>query len=369
MGKLNVAVIFGGKSGEHEVSINSAESVIHALDKDKYNIIPIGIRKNGEWIGGASPLEELKQKTPMKGNFPVTILPDPSRKGLWRLDVMEKIAHIDVIFPVLHGPYGEDGTLQGLFELSGLPYVGSGVLGSSLAMDKAMMKQVLRSHGLRVADHLLVLRSEWRQNRAQILNKVEQSLAYPMFVKPVNLGSSVGISKVKSRIELEEGLDLANCYDMKCLVEEYIPGKEIEVSIMGNDRPYASICGEVIPANEFYDYDAKYLNDQTKLVIPASLEDSLAEKIQNLGKKAYQALGTRGLCRVDFLVREDIGEVVINELNTMPGFTSTSMYPKLWESSGTKYTQLLSELIGYALKYQAEKDKNLIEPPVENKSK
>ncbi|OWZ83622.1 D-alanine--D-alanine ligase family protein [Natranaerobius trueperi] len=361
MHKIKIGVIFGGKSGEHEVSLKSAKSVIYALDKNKFEIIPIGIKKDGTWISGEKPLEELEKGKSFEENFSVTMMPDPTKKGLWKLDPFEKFADIDVVFPVLHGTYGEDGTLQGFLELCDIPYVGSGVLGSSLAMDKVMMKQVLKNYGLKVANYQSFFRFEWESNHIKLIQQIESSIKYPMFVKPANLGSSVGISKANKRSELIEAINLATRYDMKCLVEEYIPGKEIEISILGNQYPKASITGEIIPANEFYDYESKYLNDRSELLIPASISENLASSLQKAGIAAYQALECRGLCRVDFFVLEETQEVYINELNTMPGFTEISMYPKLWKNSGIPYSKLLSELVELAINHQKEKDKNLTE--------
>lgn len=363
MQKLKIGVIFGGKSGEHEVSLKSARAVINALDKEKFQVIPIGIRKNGQWISGEDPLEELEKGEQKEGNFAVTMMPDPSDKGIWRINPFEKLTDIDVIFPVLHGTFGEDGTIQGFFEMCNLPYVGSGVMGSSLAMDKVMMKRILECQGLPVASYYTLKRAKWESDREEQVSEIEKSLSYPMFVKPANLGSSVGISKVKERTELYQAVDTACQYDMKCLIEEFIPGKEIEVSILGNDNPQASILGEVIPANEFYDYSSKYLDDRSELVIPAPLSEGLSEKIKQIGLEAYRLLDCFGLCRVDFFVLEEQEEIYVNELNTMPGFTEISMYPKLWLKSGMSYQQLLTELIYLALHRQKEKDRNLTEYP------
>ncbi|ACB83610.1 D-alanine--D-alanine ligase family protein [Natranaerobius thermophilus] len=358
MKKLRVGVLFGGRSGEHEVSLKSANSILNALDRELFEVIPIGIRKNGEWISGEAPLEELETGIKNQGNYAVSILPDPSKKVLWKLDPFEKISEIDLIFPVLHGTFGEDGTVQGFLDLCGIPYVGSGVLGSSLAMDKVMMKKILRRHGLQVANYYSFKRSEWEQDRDEIIFSIEKQLSYPIFVKPANLGSSVGISKVKNREELIQGIDLAVKYDMKCLAEEFIPGKEIELSILGNDNPKTSVPGEIIPANEFYDYNAKYINNKSKLVIPAPLSETLKTKIEDMGVEAFRVLDCYGLSRVDYFVLEDQEEVYINEINTMPGFTEISMYPKLWTESGLSYSQLLTDLIYLALARQQEKDRN-----------
>ncbi len=363
MQKLKIGVIFGGKSGEHEVSLKSARSVIKALDKEKFEIIPIGIRKNGEWISGRDPLAELETGENRNDNFVVTMMPDPSNKGVWRLDPFKKLTDIDVIFPVLHGTYGEDGTIQGFFEMCNIPYVGSGVIGSSLAMDKIMMKRILECRGLQVANYFTLKRTNWENDREEQVAQIERNLSYPMFVKPANLGSSVGISKVKERKELYLAIDIACQYDMKCLVEEYIPGREIELSIIGNDNPRASVLGEVIPANEFYDYSSKYLDDRSELVIPAQLSKKLSEKTRQIGIEAYQLLECFGLCRVDFFVLEEQEEVYLNELNTMPGFTEISMYPKLWIESGMSYQQLLTELVELALHRQEEQDRNSTEFP------
>ncbi len=356
--KLKVGVLFGGKSGEHEVSLKSARSVMDALDPESMEIIPIGITKQGDWISGDSPWQTLWDNKTYPGNYSVTLLPFGSSRGLYKLEPFEQVTDLDVVFPVLHGTFGEDGTIQGLLELANIPYVGSGVLGSAMCMDKAIMKRILKNTGLKVANYYSFNRENWAQGSTEIISLLEKIISYPMFVKPANLGSSVGISKVRHREELTAGIHQALKYDMKCLVEDYVPGQEIELSILGNEKPQASICGEIIPANEFYDYDAKYLNKSSRLVIPAPLSEKTSEKVREWGVTAYKALECRGLARVDFFVTED-EEVFINELNTMPGFTEISMYPKLWLESGMTYTELLTKLIDLALEHHKEKAKTV----------
>jgi D-alanine-D-alanine ligase len=360
--KIRVGVIFGGRSGEHEVSLASARSVMAALDRDKYEVIPIGITREGQWLTSGDPMAELLRRVdvsflpgpeaaPEPGAEPeVPAAPlSPDRRELITGTRESGIPQLDVIFPVLHGPYGEDGTVQGLLELADLPYVGAGVLGSALGMDKITQKTVLRAHGLPVAAFLPVKRAIWERGPAAIVERVEIALGYPCFVKPANLGSSVGITKVHNRAQLLEGLRQAARYDRKMLVEEAIVGREIEVSVLGNDDPIASVPGEVIPSREFYDYAAKYLDDASELIIPADLPPKTAELIQYLAVSAFLALDCAGMARADFFLEEETGKPYVNELNTIPGFTKISMYPKLWEASGLAYPALLDRLIELAL--------------------
>lgn len=351
--KLKVAVVFGGRSGEHEVSIISGQSVIKALDKNKYEILPIYINKEGQWLLGEDPQALVHGKEGNEVYLPL----NPDAQGLVPLKSgsSTKIGAVDVVFPVLHGTLGEDGSLQGLMELTNLPYVGAGVLGSALGMDKALMKKVFQAEGLPITNYQVYLSKEIGE---KTVAAIEKEFSFPVFIKPANLGSSVGISKVKNKEELLPALHLAASYDRKVVVEENVPnGREIEVSVLGNDDPIASVAGEIIPANEFYDYDAKYINQDSKLIIPAPLSEQELTNLQTLSIKAFKALDLRGMARVDFLVEKGTNKIYLNEVNTIPGFTSISMYPKLWEKSGLSYPQLLDKLIDYALESHQEKQK------------
>ncbi|WP_352428582.1 D-alanine--D-alanine ligase family protein [Thermoflexus sp.] len=367
-----MGVLFGGKSGEHEVSLLSAQSVIRALDKSKYEVVPIGITKEGRWItqgdpmkaltGGLVTMEDLVGSPPVVEPEPAPGLPAVApRRELIPGVHAEGIPEVDVIFPVLHGPFGEDGTIQGLLELAGLPYVGAGVLASAVGMDKAVMKDVFRAHGLPVARYIVVLRREWERDPEGVMGRVEREIGFPCFVKPAHLGSSVGVSKVKDREDLPAALAEAARYGRKMLVERAIPAaREIEVSVLGNEDPIASVPGEVIPAGEFYDYAAKYLDDRTQLVIPAPLDEALSERIRTLALEAFRAIDACGMARVDFLLSRETGELVINEINTIPGFTAVSMYPRLWEASGLPYSALLDRLIELALERHADRQRDAI---------
>lgn len=353
--KLRVGVLFGGRSGEHEVSLVSATSVMNALDKTKYDIVPIGITKEGRWLTGGEPMKLLRAGTedgvPLEPDRPPEISQDlvPSRIELVPGTERAGIPHVDVIFPVLHGPYGEDGTVQGLLELAGIPYVGAGVLGSALAMDKAAAKDIFRARGLPCTDHMLLMRWDWEDNPVDVLKRVEGRIGYPCFVKPANLGSSVGVSKVHEASELPAALDLAAQYDRRFLVEEAVNAREIECSVLGNDHPIASVLGEIVPKREFYDYVAKYHDSSTDLIIPADLPAEKTAEIQELAVQAFLALDCAGMARADFFLCRDTGQAFVNELNTIPGFTSVSMYPKLWQASGLPYAELLDRLVELAL--------------------
>ncbi len=361
--KLRVGVIFGGRSGEHQVSLWSAASVMRAMDPERYEIVPIGITQDGHWIAGAGAMALLDEGEAGGEVHDVAILPDPTDPALMRVDghngefILRRMAELDVIFPVLHGPYGEDGTIQGLLELAGIPYVGAGVVGSAVGMDKAVFKAVMIAHGLPVLPHRLVLRSEWEADRDAVLDRIEADLDYPMFTKPANLGSSVGISKVRTRRELAAGLDAAARYDRRLLVEKGINAREIEVSVLGNDAPIASIPGEIVPGDEFYSYKAKYLDDSSELLIPAPISDELAESAREMAVAAYRAIDCAGLARCDFLLDRDTGKLYVNEINTIPGFTRISMYPKLWEATGIPYPELIDRLIELALERYDEKSR------------
>lgn len=357
--KIRVGVILGGRSGEHEVSLVSAQSVMNAMDKEKYEIVPIGITKEGRWIAGGDPVAALKG-LPAEDTRHTALLGDPTQRGLVPYDAMQAVeraapVELDVIFPVLHGPYGEDGTVQGLLELADIPYVGAGVLGSALGMDKAVMKDVFKAHGLPIVRYRVYKRRDLDRNPKRIEDEIEQELGYPCFVKPANLGSSVGVSKVHDRDELAPALRLAASYDRKIVVEEGINAREIECSVLGNDEPEASVLGEIIPCNEFYDYNAKYIDDRSELVIPAPLPDDLAQRIRQLAIRAFLALDCAGMARVDFLLDRETLDVYVNEVNTIPGFTAISMYPKLWEASGLPYPALIDRLIELALERHEEK--------------
>lgn len=358
--KLRVGVLFGGRSGEHEVSLMSARSVLKALDPEKYTVTPIGITHEGAWLVGENLLDKM-----LNGQLatlqPVTLLADPNRPGLFGVmnagDIaLEKLATLDVIFPVLHGTYGEDGTLQGMLEIADTAYVGAGVLGSSLAMDKGLFKDVMRAHDIPVVEWIIVLRSEIKQDIDAVLEKAEKVAGYPLFIKPANLGSSVGVSKCRSRADLLEGLMEAARFDRRVLVERGLNAREIEVSVLGNDEPQASIPGEIIPAADFYTYDAKYHDDRSQLLIPAPITDEQTALVQSLAVQAYKASDCAGMARVDFLLDKDSQQLYLGEINTIPGFTQISMYPKLWAASGLSYPELVDRLIELALERKAERD-------------
>ncbi|MDA8228357.1 MAG: D-alanine--D-alanine ligase [Desulfitobacterium hafniense] len=358
--RIKVVVLFGGQSGEHEVSLNSAESVLQAIDYSRYEVETIGISKEGQWFWGITPSEWIKNKSTSKSTQ-VTLIHDPGNPRFLALDgtSLPDDGRFNLIFPVLHGPLGEDGTIQGLFEVANVPYVGSGVLGSSLGMDKDRMKAVFAYAGLSQAPYLTFLRSEFKLNATKILATIETKLGYPCFIKPANLGSSVGISKAKNRSELIDALSVASTFDRKIVVEQNISGREIEVSVLGNDTPRASIAGEILPAHEFYDYDAKYLDTGSRLVIPAVLDDHILNTLQDMAIKAFKAVEAAGLSRVDFFLTAD-NKVFINEINTLPGFTKISMYPKLWEASGISYSELIDQLIQLGLeRHRDSKDRKI----------
>lgn len=351
--KIRVGVIFGGRSAEHEVSLVSAASVIRALDKKKYDILPIGITPEGRWLSSSEALRLLKERADIESLPEHILVPDPRKRGLVQLhrSSAESVPHpIDVVFPVLHGTYGEDGTIQGLFELADIPYVGAGVLGSAVGMDKVVQKQLLRQADIPVVDDEWFLVHEYKKSRKKIIGLIERRLGYPSFVKPANLGSSVGISKAHNRRELETAIKLAGEYDVKILVERGVKNaREIECSVLGDDDPIASVPGEIIPSNEFYDYDAKYVDGKSTALIPAKLPKSVIKKVQRYSIECFRVLNCAGMGRVDFLVERKTNVVYLNELNTIPGFTSISMYPKLWQASGMSYGELLDRLIQLAI--------------------
>lgn len=361
--KLRIGVIFGGRSGEHEISLLSARSILAALNPEKYLITQIGITHQGAWLIGDNVLEALEKQT-IQSLVPGAMLPDPTRQGLFMIqpsqqgDILKHITDLDVIFPVLHGTFGEDGTIQGFLEMLDIAYVGAGVLGSSLGMDKAVFKDVMRANGVPVVDSMVVTRREIQNNMDSILKRGENLASYPLFVKPVNLGSSVGITKCHNRSDLLEGLMEAARYDRRILIERGVNAREIEVSVLGNEDPKASIPGEIIPADEFYTYEAKYHNDRSQLIIPAPLTDDQIREIQSIAIKAYLAVDCAGMARADFLVDKTTGEIFLNEINTIPGFTRISMYPKLWNASGLSYPELVDRLVELALERKHERDEN-----------
>jgi D-alanine-D-alanine ligase len=385
--KLRVGILFGGRSGEHEVSLLSAASILKAIDRKKFDVVPIGITKEGRWLGAADAHGLLDGNGSVAGRnlragdpevtpgakllhegIPTLMAPEPavagSSTGELKRRIADKAAAIDVVFPVLHGTFGEDGTIQGLFELAGIAYVGSGVLGSSAGMDKDVMKRLFAQAGLPIVKHVTVLRSQWEGSPRKTIAQIETALKYPLFVKPANLGSSVGISKAHDRKELGPALDEAAKYDRKLVVEQGVAGKksgarELEVAVLGNDDPKASVVGEIIPGKEFYDYEAKYLSEGSVPVIPAKVFSAESKKIREMAVAAFRACDLAGLARVDFLMEPDgKRRIYINEVNTLPGFTQISMYPKLWEASGIKYSDLITRLIELGLERHGEKERN-----------
>jgi D-alanine-D-alanine ligase len=353
--RLRVGVLFGGRSGEHEVSLASAASVIRGLDPAKYEAVPIGITKEGHWRIGVGAQKMLPEV--LRSGHAVMMTADPTDASLVPLNGGGGgNQRLDVIFPVMHGTFGEDGTIQGLLDLAGLPFVGAGVLGSAIGMDKDVAKRLLQVARIPVVPWITVQRHDWEKNPKQIQRAVESKFRYPVFVKPATLGSSVGMTKVHSRAELGPALDLASEFAMKILVEKAMVAREIEVSVLGNNEPRASIPGEIVPHREFYDYTAKYLEDGTQLLIPAKLKAAQVKTIQALAVAAFRALELSGMARVDFFLEKRAGaKLFLNEVNTIPGFTSISMYPKLWEASGIPFRELIDRLIALALEQHAEK--------------
>jgi D-alanine-D-alanine ligase len=372
--RLRIGIVYGGRSGEHEVSIASAASVFANLDKTKYEPIAIRIEKDGRWMlsdrppsapSAADVIEQMRDATRVRGGREVILPPRPGDDTLVLIDRRPARAGsdetaavltglgLDVIFPVLHGPYGEDGTIQGLLELAGIAYVGCGVLASAVGMDKGMMKALFQAAGLTVAPWIIVRDITWANDRAGLTRRIGDALTYPLFVKPANLGSSVGISKVKTPDELPAAVELALTFDPKVVVESAVPGaREIECAVLGNDTPTASIPGEIIPDREFYDYESKYISSGSRTVVPAALDAPMIAEVQRQSLVAFNAIEGAGLARVDFLLSSS-GELVINEINTMPGFTTISMYPKLWGASGVDYAPLIDRLITFALERHA----------------
>jgi D-alanine-D-alanine ligase len=355
--KLKLGVLFGGQSGEHEVSLMSARSVLAAIDPQKYEVIQIGITHEGAWLAGEHVFAAL-QSGDISRLTPAAILPDPTRPGL-RGMALELLSDLDVVFPVLHGTFGEDGTIQGLFEMAGVAYVGAGVLGSSLGMDKGVCKSILRAHHIPVVDWIIASRVEIEQNPQAVVERALELSPFPLFVKPANLGSSVGITKCMSASDLLEGLYEAARFDRRVLVERGVPNvREIEISVLGNDNLQVSIPGEIRPSREFYSYEAKYIDGVSELIIPAHLSPELTRHLQDLALEAYRLIDCAGMARVDFLLETQPdgrpGTLYLGELNTIPGFTHISMYPKLWEHSGLPYPALIDRLIELALERQAD---------------
>ncbi|HZK40822.1 MAG TPA: D-alanine--D-alanine ligase [Atribacterota bacterium] len=364
--KIRVGIIFGGRSGEHEVSFCSASSIIKAIEKDKYIIVPIGITKEGRWISPQDS-ELALQSGKIEGKNTVILLNDSFSKSLvcidnnQKLDKSSALEKLDVIFPILHGPYGEDGTIQGLLELANIPYVGAGVASSAISMDKDLMRTIFQQKGLPILKWITIKRKEWQKDKEKILSLIQDGFEYPLFVKPANLGSSVGITKVHKKEELEKAIDLASSYDRKILIEEGLEEvREIECGVLGNDEPQASVVGEVKPAGEFYDYDSKYINEGTQLIIPADLSDEVSQEVQEIALRAFKAVDSAGMARVDFFVSKKENKIYLNEINTIPGFTSVSMYPRLWEASGIPYPELIDRLIQLALERHQDKKQNKI---------
>jgi D-alanine-D-alanine ligase len=394
MKKLRVGILFGGRSGEHEVSLLSAASVFKAIDPNTYEVVPIGITKDGRWLtasdaerllhGNAGEGARATSTATLRAGDPdttasaavlqngeaVVFPPEPHKSSMtpFQTDApvrraSDRAINVDIIFPVLHGTFGEDGTIQGLLELADIPYVGAGVLGSAAGMDKDIMKSLFRAAGLAIVKHVTVLRSEWESAPKKVQKLVESNLKYPVFVKPANLGSSVGISKARDRKELGPAIDEAAKFDRKIVIEEGVGGKknkarEIECSVLGNDNAQASVPGEIVPSAEFYDYSAKYLDEGSQLIIPAKLTKAETKKVQELAIAGFRAVDCSGLARVDFLMDPKSRKIYLNEINTMPGFTSISMYPKLWAASGVGYSELISRLIQLGLDRHAEKKRN-----------
>lgn len=369
--KARVGILFGGRSGEHEVSIMSARSVLSALDKEKYDVVLIGITKDGRWITGdvTKALESGQENLAQQA----ALLPDPEANSLMTVNELGRqsqalsvVTELDVIFPVLHGPYGEDGTVQGLLELASIPYVGAGVVGSAVGMDKAIFKAVMTANELPILPSLTVVKNQWLLKSDEILNEIEKKLNYPLFAKPANLGSSVGITKCADRNQLAEGISLAAKYDRRIVIEQGINARELEVSVLGNDDPIASIVGEIRPRRDFYDYVAKYVSDDSELIIPADIDEQTSNSLREMAVKAFKLMDCAGLGRVDFLLDRESDMYYLNEINTIPGFTRISMYPKLWEATGIPYPELIDRLIDLALERYLEKSQLLTSFEVPN---
>jgi len=347
MAKMRLGVLFGGRSGEHEVSLLSARSVINALDPARYQVIEIGITKKGEWLTGPETLRAFEQGD-VSNLDPVLMVPEPGNFKLYRRSegqIFEPYLELDAAFPVLHGTFGEDGTLQGLLELAEIPYIGAGVLASTVAMDKGLFKFVMQANEIPVLDWIVVTDVDYSSDPDSALDRAESLAAYPLFTKPANMGSSVGIMRCENRSDLIEGLQEAMRYDRRVVVEQGINAREIEISVLGNEDPQASVAGEIVPSDVFYSYKAKYVDDASELIIPAPIAGEIARAAQQMAIKAYTAIDCAGMARVDFLLERETDRLFMNEINTIPGFTKISMYPKLWEASGLSYAALLDRLI------------------------
>ena len=362
--KVKIAVLFGGRSGEHEVSLDSARSVLGVLDPQEYEIFQVGISHAGVWLTGPDAHQAMANGD--TGDLlPCTILPDPSSPGLYVFrsaespQALEKLTELDVVFPILHGTYGEDGTLQGLLEMADLAYVGAGVTGSSVGMDKGVFKEVMRAIGIPTVESIVVLRSEIERDIQEVIRRAEAVAPYPLFIKPVNLGSSVGITKCNRHADLGEALLEAAAYDRRVMVERGVDGREIEVSVLGNDDPQASVPGEVLPSREFYSYESKYIDGTSGLLIPAPLPAAVTDQIRTMAVRAFKAIDCAGMARVDFFIEKSNFAIYLNELNTIPGFTSISMYPKLWEASRLPYANLVDRLVDLALERKADRDRTV----------
>ncbi|HZY64765.1 MAG: D-alanine--D-alanine ligase [Actinomycetota bacterium] len=339
---LRVMVVFGGRSGEHEVSLASARAIIDTLEKSGgYEVYPVGITKEGRWLSSGDPMRELESRSADGGSGLPATVSDKLPANLGRADI---------VFPVLHGPYGEDGTIQGMLELAGVPYVGSGVLASAAGMDKVTMKKIFAYHGLPQVEWLGLTREDWDENRKRVVQEIEDSLSYPCFVKPSNLGSSVGINKARTPEELEEAVNIAAELDRRIIVEAAAVAREIEVAVLGNEEPKVSVPGEIlVGSHEFYNYEAKYTEGESEVLAPADIPESAADEIREIARAAFKAIDAAGMARVDFFLERGTGRVLLNEINTIPGFTPTSVYARLWTASGLPYDQLLDRLIELAL--------------------
>jgi D-alanine-D-alanine ligase len=359
---LRLGILFGGRSAEHEVSLQSARNVMAAADPRKYEVVPIAISKEGRWRVGALPPGAppiLALEGILKEGVEVIPAAGPATAGsliaVAKNESAQQFGQLDVIFPVLHGTFGEDGTVQGLLELAGIPYVGAGVLGSAVGMDKDVMKRLFHERGLPIVPYLAFRRVDIQLNPRALCLAAEKKFRYPVFVKPANMGSSVGVSKARNRRKLEQALQSAADYDSKVLVEKAVKGREVECAVLGNEEPIASLPGEVAPAGEFYDYSAKYLEDTARLIVPAPLKPAQTKRVQQLAVAAFQAVECSGMGRVDFFLEKKTGRFFVNEINTIPGFTAISMYPRMWEASGLPYSQLIDRLIELAVKRHHEK--------------
>lgn len=361
--KLRVAILFGGRSGEHEISLLSARSILSAMNPDKYEVTQIGITHEGAWLIGENILDVFAEKDSLSGFTSATLFADPSRSGIFTIhksdqaEVIELLSGVDVVFPILHGTFGEDGTVQGLFELAEVAYVGAGVLGSSLSMDKGVFRDVMQANNIPQVDTMVVSRRVVNDSLENVINQAEAMAPYPLFTKPANLGSSVGITKCMNRSDLMEGLMDAARYDRRILIEMGVEAREIEVSVLGNDDPVTSVPGEIVPSSDFYSYEAKYIDDRSELLIPAPIPFETSQQIREIAARAYRAVDCAGMARVDFLMDKGTGQVYLNEINTIPGFTKISMYPKLWEASGLSYENLVDRLIDLALERRADRDR------------